>query len=117
MEPLRRRADFEQVFASGKFVRGRVLALRYVERAQGTARVGYAVGKRLDSRAVVRNRARRRLREAIRQVALRQVALRDGYDIVVLARRAVLTEDFEAVRRDVSAVLERAGLLEEEGKP
>ncbi len=111
MEPLRRRADFEQVFGSGKFVRGRVLALRYVERAEGTARVGYAVGKRLDSRAVVRNRARRRLREAIRQVALR-----DGYDIVVLARRAVLTEDFEAVRRDVSAVLERAGLLEE-GKP
>lgn len=111
MEPLRRRADFEQVFASGKFARGRVLALRYVERAEGAPRVGYAVGKRLDSRAVVRNRARRRLREAIRQVALR-----DGYDIVVLARRAVLTEDFEAVRRDVLAVLERAGLLEE-GEP
>ena len=112
MEPLRRRADFEHVFDSGEFLGGRVLAVRFVERGQGPARIGFAVGKRLDARAVVRNRARRRLREA-----LRPVALRDGYDIVVLARRAVLTEDFEAIRRDVSAVLGRAGLLEGEGNP
>ena len=112
MEPLRRRADFEQVFDSGKFVRGRVLALRVAERGAGPARVGFAVGKRLDPRAVVRNRARRRLREAIRRVTLRA-----GYDVVVLARRAVLTENFEAIGRDVAAVFKRAGLLDEEESP
>ncbi len=110
MKPLRRRADFEHVFASGEFLPGRVLAVRFVERGEGAARVGFAVGKRLDLRAVVRNRARRRLREAIRPVALRA-----GYDIVVLARRAVLTADFEAIQKDVRAVFGRAGLVEEEG--
>ena len=112
MEPLRRRADFEQVFASGEFVRGRVLAVRFLARDDGPSRVGFAVGKRLDKRVVVRNRVRRRLREAIREVDLS-----DGHDIVVLGRRPALTEDFGKVRRDVRAVLGRAGLLVEGSDP
>ena len=110
MEPLRRRADFEQVFVSGQFVGGRSLALRFVARAEGPARVGFAVGKRLDRRAVVRNRVRRRLREA-----LRPVEIRDGYDVVVLARRSAQTEAFAVLREDARALLGRAGLLAEGG--
>ena len=110
MEPLRRRADFEQVFASGKFVRGRAFAVRVLARGEGSSRVGYAVGKRLDKRAVIRNRARRRLREAICRTPVR-----DGYDVVVLARRAVLEDEFEALVGDVESVFRRAGLLGEGG--
>ena len=110
MEPLRRRADFEQVFASGQLVGGRSLALRFVARGEGPARVGFAIGKRLDRRAVVRNRVRRRLRDA-----LRPVAIRDGYDVVVLARRPAQTEAFGALREDARALLVRAGLLAEGG--
>lgn len=112
MEPLRRRADFEQVFASGAFVGGRSLAVRVLSRGEGPTRVGFAVGKRLDKRAVIRNRVRRRLREI-----LRQLELRDGYDVVVLGRRAALTADGPTLRADVLAVCERAGLLEEESRP
>lgn len=109
MEPLRRRADFEQVFESGQLVRGRSLAVRVLERGEGPARVGFAIGKRLDKRAVVRNRVRRRLRDAIRPLPLR-----DGYDIVVLGRRSALTASFSALREDVGGLLRRAGLVEEE---
>ena len=108
MEPLRRRAEFEQVFVSGKFVSGRALAARFLARGGGPSRVGFAVGKRLDKRAVIRNRVRRRLREAVREVELR-----DGYDIVLLGRRPALTDEFDRVRRDVRGVLGRAGLLAE----
>ena len=111
MEPLRRRADFEQVFSSGKFVSGRAVALRLLARGEGPARLGFAVGKRLDKRAVIRNRARRRLREA-----LRPIALREGYDVVVLARRSSLTDAFGALEDDVRDVFRRAGLLEEAGE-
>lgn len=109
MEPLRRRADFEQVFVSGQLVRGRSLAVRVLERGEGPARVGFAIGKRLDKRAVVRNRVRRRLREAIRPLPLR-----DGYDVVVLGRRSALTASFSALREDVDGLLRRAGLVEED---
>lgn len=111
MEPLRRRADFEQVFGSGTFVRGRTVSLRILERGDGPTRVGYAVGKRLDKRAVIRNRIRRRLREV-----LRRLELRDGYDVVVIARRRALTDGAPRLREDVAAVCGRAGLLQgEEG--
>ena len=109
MESLRRRADFEQVFSSGKFVGGRSLALRFVGRGQGRTRIGFAVGKRLDKRAVVRNRVRRRLREV-----LAGVVLREGYDVVVLGRRPGLTDDFPSLQRDARSLLSRAGLLGEE---
>ena len=111
MEPLRRRADFEQVFDSGQLVRGRSLAVRVLERGQGAARVGFAIGKRLDKRAVVRNRARRRLQEA-----LRPLPLRDGYDLVVLGRRSALSVSFGALREDAEAVLRRAGVMAEEAE-
>lgn len=110
MEPLRRRADFEQVFASGTFVGGRAVALRVLARGEGPTRIGFAVGKRLDKRAVIRNRVRRRLREV-----LRRLELRDGYDVVVLARRPALTNRVPALREDVAKVCRKAGLLAEEG--
>jgi ribonuclease P protein component len=107
MEPLRRRADFEQVFSSGQFVGGRVIAVRSVSRGEGPTRIGFAIGKRLDTRAVVRNRVRRRLREV-----LKSLPLRDGYDVVILGRRPVLTAGPAELRSDVEAVLRRAELVE-----
>ncbi len=109
MEPLRRRADFEQVFLSGTFVGGRTVSLRILERGEGPTRVGFAVGKRLDKRAVIRNRIRRRLRDV-----LRRLELREGCDVVVLARRPALTEPALALREDVAAVCRKAELLAEE---
>lgn len=109
MEPLRRRADFEQVFLSGTFVAGRTISLRILERGEGPTRVGFAVGKRLDKRAVIRNRVRRRLREV-----LRRLELRDGYDVVVIARRSALTEVALALREDVATVCGKGGLLDVE---
>ena len=113
METLRRRSDFEQVFASGKFIGGRSLAVRVLARGEdvGPSRIGFAVGKRLDKRAVVRNRARRRLREAIRRVEVR-----DGYDLVVMARGPALKRSFAALQRDVRALFRRAGVLDEEAE-
>ncbi len=103
-----RRADFEQAFSSGKSVGGRTVALKLLERGEGPARVGLAVGKRLEKRAAHRNRVRRRLREA-----LRTLPLRDGYDVVVLAQRPAMSMAFAPLCRELRRSLARAGLLEE----
>ncbi len=68
-------------------------------------RVGITAGKRLDRRAVVRNRIRRRLREA-----LRLLPVAAGYDVVVLARRRILSLDSGELRAALEEVFERAGL-------
>ncbi|MEJ2118165.1 MAG: ribonuclease P protein component [Alphaproteobacteria bacterium] len=49
--------------------------------------------------AVVRNRAKRRLREAVRLLA--QVHARPGYDYVIIARREVLHQRFADLLEDL----------------
>lgn len=60
-------------------------------------RFGFTVTKRLGS-AVVRNRIRRRLREALRTEAL--AAAEAGVDYVVIARAAALRRPFDALVAD-----------------
>ena len=56
-------------------------------------------GGRKRGGAVRRNRARRRLKEAVRLIA--PVAARPGYDYVVIGRAAVLDWDFEDLVNDL----------------
>ena len=77
-------------------------------------RVGITVGKKL-GKAVVRNRARRRLREVYR---LNESRFRPGYDIVVVARSRAVTADFGALQSAYLGAAKRLGILvgkDEEG--
>jgi ribonuclease P protein component len=70
----------------------------------GTAGIGFTVTRRLGG-AVVRNRARRRLREAVR--SLPETSFAPGWNYVVVARGAALTCPFSQLRTDLEACLRR----------
>lgn len=70
----------------------------------GPARVGFTVTKKLGN-AVVRNRIRRRLREAVR--LLGEDALRDGFDYVLIARTAALKQPFDALTVDLASAVDQ----------
>jgi ribonuclease P protein component len=59
-------------------------------------RVGFTVGKVLGG-AVVRNRMKRRLREAVRLEGIRQVPV----DVVINPKKSLLTADFPELRKEV----------------
>ena len=70
-------------------------------------RVGFTVTKRVGN-AVVRNRVRRRLKEAARlEFAERPVG---GTDLVVIGREATLRRDFDTLRSDLRRALAKAGV-------
>jgi len=70
-------------------------------------RVGLTASRRVGS-AVQRNRARRRLREAVARVMpLHAVA---GYDYVVIARTASVRRPFPALTHDLEIALKRLDL-------
>lgn len=67
----------------------------------GPARWTVSAGRRVGT-AVVRNRAKRRLRAAVRAVTLPA-----GLDVVVVARASAVTAPFEELRTDIGAVTAR----------
>jgi len=94
---LTRRAEFQRT-ARGRRAQLEAFTLQANRRPETAAsaepRVGFTVTKKVGN-AVVRNRIRRRLREALRRVSCLE-ALPD-HDYVLLARSAALTMGFEAL--------------------
>jgi ribonuclease P protein component len=105
---LKRRAEFLTVAAKGRKAAMPGLVLQALPRGDaGPIRVGFTVTKKVGN-AVVRNRTRRRLKEAARLV-LAERALA-GADLVLIGRDATRGRDFLALQHDLSRALAKAGL-------
>ena len=105
MVRLRRRRDFLAVAGT----RCRWVAAAFVLQtgrrgAPDEIGLGFTASRRLGN-AVARNRARRRLRAAVR--ALLPGAARPGYDYVLVARPAILTCPFNVVLNDLASAFAR----------
>ncbi len=80
--------------------------MEVLDRGDGDApRVGFTVTRKVGN-AVVRNRIRRRLKEAVRVHAAGD--MQPGNDYVIVGREEVLTAPFSAIRTELSRRLRRA---------
>ena len=97
---------FRKLYATGGYANG-MLVLYARPNRTGKNRVGITTGKKL-GHAVVRNRARRRLREVYR---LNEALFKPGYDIVVVARHRCISGDFQKLTKAYLSLAEKAGIL------
>jgi ribonuclease P protein component len=104
---LRARADFQRVRREGLSWSHRLLVLVACPNSLSWTRVGVAAGKRLGG-AVVRNRARRLMREAMRQYYPR---VRAGWDLLLIARAPMVPVKAQAVATALESLLRQADLL------
>ena len=75
----------------------------------GINRVGITVSKKL-GKAVVRNRVRRRIREAYR---LNEELFLPGWDIVIVARSRAVEVSFQKLTQSLLSLSEQAGILQQ----
>lgn len=121
---LRRSAEITRTRRKGKRVHSPVATLYYTPRISDTdapavqattrsdvSRFCFVVGKRVGN-AVVRNRAKRRLREIIRLVA-KDGRLAEGWDCIIVAKPTVSNTDHAQLESTVHGLLKRANLLAE----
>lgn len=103
-----RTSDFRKAYNQGSRIAGPYFAafcLRVPRGEKEGPRLGFTV-PRTFGKAVMRNRVKRRLREAIR-VRLHEVA--PQWDIVINPRRAALQAPVEALRREVDRLVAQCG--------
>ena len=110
---LKRRAEFLRVAAKGAKAPMPGLVLQALPRNDAApARLGFTVTKKVGN-AVVRNRTKRRLREASRLV-LRDQAARGsalaGVDLVLIGRDGTRSRPFPALIDDFRRALKRTGV-------
>jgi len=103
---VRARADFDRVFKLGRRTSDPLISLHWL-REDVPARFGLAVSRKVDPRAVTRNRIKRALREQFRR---HRLALAPG-SYVVVARGPAAGADGSTLRTALSGLLVRAGAL------
>ncbi len=101
-------ADFERVRCDGISYAHPFIVLFALASDLPYPRFAVAAGARLGG-AVVRNRMKRRLREALRPLAPQLAA---GHDLVLIARAPLREASQDEVNQAVQQLLKRAGLLE-----
>jgi len=108
---LKRRAEFLRVASKGRKAATHGLVLQVLPRDdRDAARVGFMVTKKIGN-AVVRNRTRRRLKEAARlEFAVDPIA---GVDLVLIGREGTRARSFPDLRDDLRRALRKAGVNRE----
>jgi len=104
---LRKNVDFQQARRQGRSWANELLVLNVVPNGLEHSRFGFSASRRL-GKAVVRNRVKRLMREAIRQQRERLPA---GWDVILIARLPMREASFSAVERALEQLLRHARLL------
>jgi ribonuclease P protein component len=101
---------FSVVYAEGKSWAEKELVLRALPNKLDSSRFGFVVSRRIGN-AVVRNHIKRLLRELTRQMAVKA-----GWDIVLIARIPSAITGFEDLGKSVRKLFFRAGLCVNENE-
>lgn len=108
---LIRSADFSAIYAQERRWVGRYMVLWLGTHPDAALRLGVVAGRKVGG-AVQRARAKRRLREVFR---LNRGLCSGAYDVILVARRAILHAAWPDVVREFMDLTRRAGLTGKNG--
>ena len=107
LDRLKKRREFLRAAARGKRAARPGLVLQALAVPEPSLRLGFTVTKKIGN-AVIRNRARRRLKEAAR-LTLPGMGL-SGWDLVLIGRDATAERPFALLIEDLRGALRQAGV-------
>ena len=100
-EHIRRREEFQEIYEAGRRVSGRLMTMFVRENDRAGARLGIAATRKIGS-AVIRNRAKRLVRELFRHHKPT-----GGFDVVIVPRREMLDASYDSLEAEFRALLDR----------
>lgn len=107
VERLKKNIDFKRVYSRGKSLADRYIVMYMAKNSLDVTRVGFTASKKV-GKSVVRNRARRLIKESFRN---NNKGIKKGYDLVFIARVAIKDAKYKDVEKSVIRLLKRANLI------
>ena len=104
---LRNQKDFNNVYNRGNSQGSKFVVVLYKKNDTGTTRTAFVASKKVGN-SVVRNRARRLMKESYRNFSKKVV---QGYDIIFVARNTLHDIKEDDVRRAMYGAVRAAGLF------
>ncbi len=105
---IKKNTDFQLVFNHGKSTANRQFVIYILKKNnQANFRIGLSVSKKIGN-AVTRNRIKRLIREAFKEI---KAELPTNYDFVIIARKPTANMDFHQVKSSIIHILKLAKLL------
>lgn len=105
---LAKKTDIDRTWKKGRSFATPIFSLKVAKNELPVSRFAVVVGLKASKRAVVRNTAKRRVREAVRAL-LPQIA--PGYDVLILGRQKLTQATFAEVSATLRFALEKTGLV------
>jgi len=105
---LKNKKDFEKVAKSGRPFFARELGFKILKNNLNYNRYGIVVNLKVDKRAVVRNKIRRRIKEIIR---LQHSNLSQGFDLMFLTRESVKELKYAEIKEELIKLFKKARIL------
>ncbi|MFA6171381.1 MAG: ribonuclease P protein component [Patescibacteria group bacterium] len=91
---LTKNKEFDQVFTKGKAYYTDCLGVKCAKNGLEISRFGILTGTKVSKKAVIRNKIKRRIRQAlITQMDL----LKSGYDCAIICRPPVVKKDYQDI--------------------
>lgn len=105
---LKKNEHFQAVFLRGKSAANKQFVLYSAKQEeQGAFRAGISVSKKIGN-AVIRNRVKRLIREAVARL---ETTIPQGWDLVIIARPGVETLSLQEIEQSLLHVLKRAKVI------
>lgn len=106
---LRKNSEFSAVYNKGKSVGDRYVVLFYRLNGLPYNRTGFLASKKVGN-SVVRNRAKRLMKESYRNI---EGSLPEGYDFIIIARNTICGKKCAEVEKSLNSAFRRTGVKKE----
>ena len=103
---LRKNSEFSAVYNKGKSVGDRYVVLFYRLNGLPYNRTGFLASKKVGN-SVVRNRAKRLMKESYRNI---EGSLPEGYDFIIIARYTICGKKCAEVEKSLNSAFRRTGV-------
>lgn len=104
---LKRKADFARIYRRGRYFFTPSLILRFLPNEKDFSRFALVVSGKITPKATLRNRLKRQLSEIIR---LDIIHIRVGFDLLLAAKKPLLSQNFAAKKASLVNLLKQAKL-------